>query len=370
MARAWLINPNPCLTVANPVITSLIDVMTMGTVAFVVAFAATPLLTHFLYRAKLGKQIRHGNTPVFTKLHKKKEGTPTGGGVLIWGTVLLLALVTWLLGPILHVPFIEEHLSFLTREQTWLPLGVLVLTAVVGLVDDIFGAKKIGPWGGGLRMRYRLLLYTAIAAIGAWWFYFKLGFDVMHVPGVGDFNIGILMVPVFIFVAVATAFSVNETDGLDGLSGGVLAFCFFAFGVIAFVEGRIELATFIAAIIGALLAFLWFNVYPARFFMGDTGAMSLGFTLAIVAFLTNSVLVLPIVGFVLVLESASVIIQVGARILVRRKVFKSAPLHHHFEAIGWPEPKVVMRFWIIAALTAMVGLVIGLIGRGQGIFII
>jgi len=352
------------------VVTRLIDVVTIGTAAFVVAFAATPLLTHFLYRARLAKQIRRGKTPVFTKLHAKKEGTPTGGGVLIWVTVLALSLLTWLLGPVLHVPFIEEHLSFLTREQTLLPLGVLVLTALLGLVDDILGAKKIGPWGGGLRARHRLLLYTAIAAFGAWWFYFKLGFDVVHVPGVGDFTIGAWMVPLFIFVAVATAFSVNETDGLDGLSGGVLAFCFFAFGVIAFVQGRIELAMFIATIIGALLAFLWFNVYPARFFMGDTGAMSLGFTLAIVAFLTNSVLVLPIIGFVLVLESLSVIVQVTARKLFRSKVFKSAPIHHHFEAIGWPEPKVVMRFWIIAAVTAMVGLLIGLIGRGQGIFTI
>lgn len=352
------------------VVTRLIDVVTIGTAAFVVAFAATPLLTHFLFRARLAKQIRRGKTPVYTKLHAKKEGTPTGGGVLIWTTVLVLSLLTWLFGPVLHVPFVEEHMSFLTREQTLLPLGVLVLTALVGLVDDILGAKKIGPWGGGLRVRHRLLLYSAIAAFGAWWFYFKLGFDVVHVPGIGDFMIGPWMIPLFIFVAVATAFSVNETDGLDGLSGGVLAFCFFAFGVIAFVQGRIELTMFIATIIGALLAFLWFNVYPARFFMGDTGAMSLGFTLAIVAFLTNSVLVLPIIGFVLVLESASVIVQVTARKLFRSKVFKSAPIHHHFEAIGWPEPKVVMRFWIIAAVTAMVGLLIGLIGRGQGIFTI
>lgn len=354
----------------NPIVTRLIDVVTIGTAAFVFAFAATPLLTNFLYRARLGKQIRHGKTPVFTKLHKKKEGTPTGGGVLIWGTVLVLALLTWLLGPVLHMPFIEEHLSFLTREQTLLPLGVLILTALLGLLDDVLGAKKIGPFGGGLRVRYRLLLYTAVAAFGAWWFYYKLGFDVLHVPGIGDFSIGAWMIPLFIFVSVATAFSVNETDGLDGLSGGVLAFCFFAFGVIAFVQGRTDLAMFIATIIGALLAFLWFNVYPARFFMGDTGAMALGFTLAIVAFLTNSVLVLPIVGFVLVLESASVIVQVFSKKVLKRKIFKSAPIHHHFEAIGWPEPKVVMRFWIIAAVTAMVGLLIGLIGRGQGSFII
>jgi phospho-N-acetylmuramoyl-pentapeptide-transferase len=356
--------------VADPVVTRLIDMVSLGALAFVLAFALTPLLTNFLYRVRLGKSIRSGKTPVFTKLHKKKAGTPTGGGVLIWGTVLILALLFFLLGPVLGIDFIEERLDFLTREETWLPLGVLVLTALVGLVDDILNAKKIGPFGGGLRMRHRLLLYTAVAAVGAWWFYFKLGFDVLHVPGIGDFSIGLWAIPLFIFVAVATAFSVNETDGLDGLAGGVLVSAFIAFGVVAFVQGRMDLAKFIASLVGAMLAFLWFNIYPARFFMGDTGAMALGFTLAVVAFLTNSVLVLPIIGFVLVMESASVIVQVIAKKVFKRKVFLSAPIHHHFEAIGWPEPKVVMRFWIIAAITAMIGLMLALVGRGQGIFII
>ena len=355
---------------ASSVVAKLIDIMSIGAIAFAVAFASTPLLTNFLYRARLGKQIREGKTPVFTKLHKKKAGTPTGGGVLIWGTVLVLALVFWLIGDVFGAKLFGEHFSFLSREETWLPLGVLVLTAIVGLVDDIFGARGIGPFGGGLRIRHRLLLYTAIASVGAWWFFSKLGFDILHLPGIGDFSIGAWYIPLFVFVVVATAFSVNETDGLDGLSGGVLTAAFVAFGVIAFVQGRIDLAMFIAAIVGALLAFLWFNVYPARFFMGDTGAMSLGFTLAIVAFLTNSVLVLPIIGFVLVVESASVIVQVFSKKVFKRKIFKSTPIHHHFEAIGWPEPKVVMRFWIVAGITAMLGLLVGLVGRGQGIFII
>ncbi len=355
---------------ANSLVSQLIDIVSLGTIAFVVAFAATPLLTYFLYRWKLGKQIRNEKTPVFTKLHAKKTGTPNGGGVLIWGTVLVLAFLFFLLGPVLKIDFITEHLNFLTREETWLPLGVLVLTAAIGLIDDILNAKKIGPDGGGLRMRYKLLLYTVIAGLAAWWFFYKLGFDVLHVPGIGDFSIGWLYIPLFIFVAVATSFSVNETDGLDGLAGGVMTAAFIAFGVIAFVQGRTELAAFIAVLVGALLAFLWFNIFPARFFMGDTGSMSLGFTLAVVAFLTNSVLVLPIIGFILVAESASVIIQVFSKKVFKRKVFLSAPIHHHFEAIGWPEPKVVMRFWIIAAITAMVGLLIGLVGRGAAIFII
>jgi phospho-N-acetylmuramoyl-pentapeptide-transferase len=356
--------------VVDQLVTRMIDTMSVGTIAFVVAFGLTPVLTYFLYKWKMAKNIRSGKTPVFTRLHKSKAGTPTGGGVLIWGTVLLLALLFFVLGPLLRVPFFIEHLNFLTREETWLPLALLIGTAVVGLIDDILNTKKIGPGGGGLRVRYRLLIFTVIAAAAAWWFYYKLGFDVLHVPGIGDFSIGLWFIPLFIFVVIATAFSTNETDGLDGLAGGVLTMAFIAFGIIAFVQGRVELAMFIAAIVGALLAFLWFNVYPARFFMGDTGAMSLGFTLAIVAFLTNSVLVLPFIGFVLVLESGSVIIQMISKRGFKHKIFRSTPIHHHFEAIGWPEPKVVMRFWIIAAITALVGLLIGLVGRGASIFII
>ncbi|MFO0704973.1 MAG: hypothetical protein U0517_03370, partial [Candidatus Andersenbacteria bacterium] len=163
---------------ADQLVTRMIDTMSVGAIAFVVAFALTPLLTYFLYKWKMAKNIRSGKTPIFTRLHKNKAGTPTGGGVLIWGTVLVLALVFFILGPVAHVQFFEEHLNFLTREQTWLPLALLIGTALVGLIDDILNTKKIGPGGGGLRMRYRLLIFTAIAAVGAWWFYYKLGFDV------------------------------------------------------------------------------------------------------------------------------------------------------------------------------------------------
>jgi len=246
-----------------------------------------------------------------------------------------------------------------------LPLGALVLTALVGLVDDYWNVRKKGPFGGGLRMSHRLILYTVIAIVGAWWFYYKLGWDILHIPAVGDFQIGFWYVPLFIFVIVATAFSVNEADGLDGLAGGILLFCFGAFGVIAFSKGLLDLAVFCAVIIGALLAFLWFNVYPARFFMGDTGAMSLGTTLGIMAMLTNSMLVLPIAALPLVIESMSVIIQVLSKKFRGKKVFLSAPIHHHFEAIGWPETKVTMRFWIISAISAVIAIVVGIVGGGK-----
>lgn len=337
----------------------------IATLAFLVAIGLTPWLTHYLYKYRFGKSIRDtGSTPVYSALHKKKSGTPVGGGIIIWLSVFLLAIFFWLLNNLLWSDF-TESLNFLTRSQTLLPLGALVASAIVGLCDDYLNVRKIGPSGGGLNMLQRLVLYTAVAAFGAYWFYFKLEWSLLHVPGVGDFEIGWWYIPVFMFVIIASAFSVNEADGLDGLAGGILLFCFGAYTALSFAIGWNELAMFCAAIVGGLLAFLWFNVHPARFFMGDTGAMSLGTTLGIIAMLTNSALVLPIIALPLVIESLSVIIQVTSKKIWGRKVFLSAPIHHHFEALGWPETKVTMRFWIISAVSAGIGLVIGLLGMGN-----
>jgi len=340
-----------------PDIFHLSRLLGLAAVSFMFALAWTPALVHFLEKYRLGKQIRFAKVPVFASLHKKKEGTPTMGGILIWGTVLVITLLFWWAGQIGQGSIFEE-INFLSRGQTLLPLGALIASALVGLGDDLLGVFKKGSNGGGLHMRHRLLIYTAIAAFGAWWFFWKLDWDLIHVPFVGDFNIGWWYIPLFIFVLVATAFSVNETDGLDGLVGGVLLIAFGAYGVIAFSQDKMDLAVFCGVIIGALLAFLWFNIHPARFFMGDTGAMSLGITLGIIAMLTNAFLLLPLIGFILVVESASVIIQLLSRITRQKKVFLSTPIHHHFEAIGWPETKVTMRFWIVGGVMAAIGLII------------
>ncbi|MBU0612781.1 phospho-N-acetylmuramoyl-pentapeptide-transferase [Patescibacteria group bacterium] len=340
----------------------IIKALFLGTVSFIVTIALTPILTHFLYKYKLGKQIRSSdNAPIYSKLHAKKSGTPTMGGILIWFTMLVLALFFFYLAKITDISFIEK-LNFLTRAETLLPLGALVASAIIGLWDDIFNIRKVGPRGGGLTVKHRLLFYTIIAIFGAYWFYAKLDWDVIHIPFMGNFEIGLWYVPIAIFVIVATSFSVNETDGLDGLAGGVLLSAFASFAVIAFMQGRFNLASFCVVIVGSLLAFLWFNIPPARFIMGDTGSMALGTTLGIVAMLTNSVLVLPIIGFVLVIESMSVIIQLTSKKLRKgKKVFLSAPIHHHFEAKGWPESKIVMRIWIISGVTSVLGLILVLI---------
>lgn len=284
------------------------------------------------------------------------------GGILIWGTVLVICLFGWFLSKIGQGTFLANF-NFLSRGETLLPLGALIASALVGLGDDLLGVLKIGPKGGGLTIRHRLLIYTIIATFGAWWFFYKLDWDLVHLPFIGDYNIGLWYIPLFVIIIVATAFSVNETDGLDGLAGGVLLVAFGSYAIIAFSQGKMDLAAFCGVIIGALLAFLWFNIHPARFFMGDTGAMSLGIALGIIAMLTNTFLLLPFIGFILVLESGSVIIQVISKKLRGKKVFLSTPIHHHFEALGWPETKVTERFWIISGVMAVIGLILILIEK-------
>lgn len=343
---------------------ALIKVFSLAGIAFILAIVLTPILTKFLYKYKMGKQIRNApDTPIFSKLHEKKRGTPTMGGILIWFTTIFLALIFWFLDRVAGIEFFH-HLNFLTRQQTVLPLGILLASALLGLIDDYLGVRGWGSAkGGGLRSRQRLFLYALIAVVGAYWFFYKLQFDILFIPGMGNINIGWWYIPLFIFVVIATSHSANVTDGLDGLAGGVLSTAFFGFGLIAFNQGRFELAALAAVLGGALLAFLWFNIYPARFFMGDTGSMSLGSVLAVFAFLTNSVWILPIIALVMVIESASVIIQLTSRKLFKRKVFLSAPIHHHFEALGWPETKVTMRFWIISAVCAVIGVALQFLSR-------
>jgi phospho-N-acetylmuramoyl-pentapeptide-transferase len=324
----------------------------LASLSFLVAFLWTPLFTDFLYKNRLGKKIRQTGfdekkAPIFYALHKHKENTPTMGGLLIWITT---AVVTLLMN--------------LSRAQTWLPLFALVATGIVGAIDDIMNINGIGPNRGGLRFRWKLIIYALIAMVGAWWFYYKLGWNVLSIPGIGPVEIGAWYIPLFILVIVFTTFSANEADGLDGLLAGMMASSFAAFGMIALIQGKTELAAFCGTILGSLLAFLWFNIYPARFFMGDTGAMALGMTLGILAFLTDTVLILPIIALMLYVEGFSAVIQIASKKLRNgKKVFLSAPIHHHYQAIGWEEPKITMRFWVVSAVAAMLGLFVYLVSR-------
>ena len=279
------------------------------------------------------------------KLHAKKiaRHIPTMAGVI---GVIAVVVLTVLLN--------------LKREQTWLPLAGLAGGAAIGLIDDILNVWGSNRKDAGLRAPVKFAMIIALSGFLAWFFAFKLHFTTVMIPFIGNFEIGYWMVPLFIFAIVATSNAVNISDGLDGLAGGLLSAAFGAFGIIALVQNQHNLAAFCFTVLGALLAYLWFNVYPARFFMGDVGSFAWGTSLGVVAMLTNSLLLLPVIGLIFVIEAGSSAIQIFSKKVFKRKVFISAPIHHHLEATGWEETKITMRFWIIGMVTAFVGIILAL----------
>ncbi len=340
----------------------LTRILILSTLSFVVAIISAPILIKFLKKMKVGKQIRgDGDTPIFTKLHSKKEGTPTMGGIIIWLTTAILALIFWILSYFFDGVF--EYLNFISRPETYLPLFALIIAALIGLFDDILGILKIGPSGGGLKVSHKIILFSAIALVGAVWFFFKLDWSSIHIPLLGDLELGFWYIPFFMAIIIAVAFATNQTDGLDGLAGGTILFSYLSLGAVAFVQGKYDLAALTAIISGGLAAFLWFNIYPAKFFMGDTGAMSLGITLGIIIMITDTSLLLPFFGFILIIEALSTVIQIASKKIRKKKVFISAPIHHHLEALGWPETQITMRFWILSAIFCSIGLVIFFIDK-------
>jgi phospho-N-acetylmuramoyl-pentapeptide-transferase len=342
----------------------IVKFLSLFVISFAVAIISAPILIRFLYKYKAWKKkpreetFGGEKTPIYTKLHSQKEvSTPRMGGVLIWGTTLLVTFGVFLISKFLS-PELAEKVNFLSRSQTWLPLFTLAAASVLGLIDDILVIRNKGGYvAGGIRFRARLALILLIALVGAWWFHYKLEWTSIFIPFYGNVDINSWYILLFILVVLAT-FSSGVVDGLDGLSAGVLSSIFAAFGVIAYARGLYDLTALVVVIIGALITYLWFNVHPAKFYMGETGIMGLTVTLAVIAFLTNSVLLLPVIGFILVVESASVILQLLSKKLRGKKIFLAAPIHHHFEALGWPESQITMRFWILSAAFSGLGLVI------------
>lgn len=331
--------------------------------AFIVAISLSSVFIKFLKNCKLAKQIREksidgGLAHIFQKLHAKKQGTPTMGGILIWGTTIIVILISRLLS---YFGFFNH--SLLNRKETYLPIFALITSAILGAIDDYLNVKSLGT-GKGINVKPKFFWLLFLSILGGLWFYYKLGYDQIHIPGLGDFTIGLWYIPLFVFIISATANAVNFTDGLDGLAGGLIIIAYGVFGVLAYAKGLFILSAFCGVIIGSTLAFLWFNIPPAKFYMGDTGSLSLGATLGVIAMLTNGALILPLAGFIFVIEALSVIIQIISKKYWKRKIFKIAPLHHHFEALGWPESQVTMRFWIVGALVGVIGLIVGLIGMG------
>lgn len=330
----------------------LIKVCALSGAAFMLTMVLTPFYTYFAYRYRFWKQQREEATTgeklaIFVKLHahKFRRNIPTMAGVIfVCSITVITALFNY------------------DRQQTLLPLLALIGGASVGLIDDIINLRGFGGGIKGLRAPIKFMMITAVAGLAAWFFYVKLGYNTVHMPFIGPVELGWLIIPLFIFVVVAAGNAVNISDGLDGLAGGLSASAFGAFGVIALLQGNFGIAGFCFTVVGALLSYIWFNIHPARFFMGDVGSFALGTSLGVVAMLTDTVFLLPIIGLLFVLEAGSSLVQITSKKLFHRKVFISAPIHHHFEAIGWPETKVTMRFWVIAQVMGFVGILVAIAG--------
>lgn len=332
---------------------NLIHILTLGGLGFVVSMLITPIYTTLAYKHAWWKRQRTeawsgGAATVYQKLHaeKHKRNIPTMAGLIF---VASIALVTLALN--------------LNRGQTWLPLAGLVGAGFIGFIDDLMNITSTGGVAG-MSARTKFGLYSIMALAGGWWFFAKLGVNSIYLPGIHQLHIGMFIIALFWFVVVATAISVNMSDGLDGLAGGLLASSFAAYAIICIVEQKFALAGFCLTIVGTLLSYTWFNIYPARFFMGDVGSFALGTALGVIAVQTDTIYVLPVIGFVYVAETASVIInRLSRKLRHGKKVFLSSPIHHHFEALGWPETKVTMRFWILGQVSAVLGLLVFLLGR-------
>lgn len=348
---------------------NILKILFLTGLASVVAIFVAPQFIEFLNRYKLWKKegrkktIDSQEAEVFYKLNKEREvSVPRLGGVLIWGVALLLALAFAFLANVFPDIFWFDKLDFLSRSQTWLPMFALVAAALIGLTDDILQVKGKGKYiAGGLDFWKRVGLVSLIGLIGGLWFYFKLGADSLHIPGNGELFVGPFYILIFIIVNLA-CWSGGVIDGLDGLAGGAFASMFAAFGIISFSQNQIDLAAFCGVITGTLFSFLWFNIPPAKFYMGETGSLALTSALAVVAFLSKSVLVLPIIGGLLVLEAGSVILQLLSKKYRGKKIFLSTPIHHHLEAKGWTAPNIVMRLWIVGLVLAIIGVTIRLLG--------
>jgi phospho-N-acetylmuramoyl-pentapeptide-transferase len=333
---------------------TLIQTFSLAFFSFLLSMGLTPLYTTLAYKYTWWKQPRTNavtgeKATMYQKLHaaKHRRNIPTMAGAIFVLATILITLT-----------------GNLSRSETWLPLAAMSGAGLIGLVDDILNIRGFGGGVAGMKAKMKSMLIFIVALVGGWWFFAKLGIASINVPFWGSIHIGWLIIPLFVLVVISTANAVNISDGLDGLAGGLAVTAFSAYAFIAFIEGRYGVAGFCLTIVGALLSYTWFNIFPARFFMGDVGSFALGTALGVVAMLTDTVLILPIIGFVFVAEAGSVIIQITSkRLRGGKKVFKIAPVHHHFEASGWPETKVTMRFWIVGQICAVAGLIVYLLGR-------
>ena len=350
-------------------IIDVIKVIFPSILTFFIGILITPFFTNFFYKYKMWKKSprtenEDGTSETFANIHNTSAelSTPRIGGMIIWVSVLLTIAIIFLLSAFFPTD-LTLKLNFFSRSQTLIPLATLILASLIGLADDLLQIFGKGNYARDplIYRKVKIVFITLIGFAISLWFYDKLQHTAIHIPFDGELELGIWFIPFFI-VTMLAVFSTSVIDGMDGLSGGVLAIIFTAYAVIAFMHNQIDIAAFCAVVAGGILAFLWFNIPPARFYIGETGMLGLTVTLSVIAFLTNAVLLLIVIAMPLVLTSASVIIQIiSYKFFNKHRVFKVAPLHHHFEAIGWSREKVVMRYWIISVVFAIVGVIVALI---------
>jgi phospho-N-acetylmuramoyl-pentapeptide-transferase len=349
----------------------ILKVLLPATLTFCVGIALTPLLTHYLYQFKVWKRaggktaLADGQTATeFNRLHGERERqVPRMGGIVIWGSGLLTILALEIAG--MFFPSTQPfELTFLSRAQTWIPLAALLVGGLFGALNDIYDVYGSGQ---GIRLRTRLLVIGALSIFIGWWFYAKLGVTALHVPLLGLWQIGFWIIPFFVLMTLFI-YASGTIDGIDGLAGGVFTGVFAAYAGVALFNNQVDLAAFCAMLVGGILAFLWFNIPPARFFMTETGTMALTLSLATIVMMTDAladgygVFLFPVAGLLLCVTVLATVLQITCRRVWGIRLLRIAPLHHHFEAIGWPSHKVTMRYWVISIITALA--TIALAGMG------
>ncbi len=318
----------------------MIHALISGCVTFVVAVILGAPILRYLRAKKTGKSIGEYQP----ESHKIKAGTPTFGGFIIWVPTLIVTIIA---------------VDWWAHRSILLPLAVIAVTGAAGFVDDLGTLQHRKQTG--LSWRFKLVFLTILGIVVAWVLYDKVDVQSINVPWLGKYQMGLWYIPVAILVIVGTTTAVAVSDGLDALAGGTTLLAFIAYGIIAFIQGQEYVATFAFVIAGANLGFLWYNAHPAMVIMGDTGALALGSSLAVVALMTGQWLVLPVIGIVFVMEAMSDVIQVGYfKLSGGKRVFRRAPIHNHFEMGGWAETQVVTRFWLIGFAAAMLGVAMAL----------
>ena len=334
----------------------LIKIISLGIFSFFISLLIFPGILFAINKLNIKKEILKENAPIFQSLHGKKSGTPTMGGLIFWITPIVLLVLIYILK--YFASDFYNWINFLSRKETLLPLGFLILGGLVGLIDDILGIINIRN-KKGLTIKEKLMIYFAFSLIVAWWIIAKLGIRYFYIPFLGRIYSNLFIFFIFLIIyVIGVSFSANETDGLDGLLGGISLSIIGALALVSFINGHYNLTALSIIIIGSTLSFLWFNVYPAKIFMGDTGSMALGSYIAIVSLLEGVYFLLPIMAPIFVIESGSVILQSISKKFFKKKIFLSTPIHHHFEAIGLHEANIVFKFWLINFLGAIFAILI------------